>query len=502
MMRALSGRDWEGVVNRTVVVLGLSRLTLGLLCCTAGCHSKYPAESLSRPAAGNAIAYSHSNAVALPAISALDTTGSGITETELRPERIEIEWWHEWDRSQRAFCPGQVSGSKTLPPTPGTHGEMCWAASFQGRLELGRHELVAPPDFYAAVVTCFERDGSPRWVDHWVISEDNSPRLDGLSGNGTGQLALLLDSSIPARVRLYDAQGRIERRFTFRSGRDRREDVGSLLMLDGGGLILGLIGRLGAIRSLAQIWTTPLPDSWAGGAWLSPTTGGSVVATYYAQDVEGFERFLKPAVVAKFSPAGKLLWRSPVGEVRVTDVAIGPDDSAVVVGAFYRPFPLGPLRVQTRYEEALFIASYNRDGKLSWLKTIDVTRTIASLQFAIDRRGMMSLLLSFSGTLELEPPLSTPGEKPELWLIRMDRWGRVTLTWSIETTWQSYGTVAVDSTGALWLQLHGLSPDFSPAGPVTLHRYEPGAPARNGERPPRCALAKARFFPETERNSQ
>lgn len=408
--------------------------------------------------------------------------------TEARVEHLEVQWWQEWERRHKPFCPGWV-GSARLAMALGAAGSMCWGASFRGRIEIGERQLVAPSGTLSALVTCTSEDGSTDLIDHWTISEETSPGLYDLAGDGSGRLLALLDDRTPARVRLYDARGRVERELS--GGAGREDMVWRARLLPKGGVLLRLSRSLVALAPSAERWTVPLPA--LGADWVAITPSGAIYATYSVPEYIGY-----PAVLARFSRSGEIEWQTVLdgltledsGQLAVTSVALAADDSVVLVGTFRRPLRFGARTVRPRYASAAYVARVETDGAPNWFRSIDAEQDAFPLSVAVDQAGMISVLVGYRGRLEVEPaPPETDSDG--LALLRFDSRGEPTLAWGIPATPMRTGSISVDARGDLWFQLRGVSLDAALGGAGTAQAYDPRSTTATPPDPWRCMLMKA-----------
>ena len=418
---------------------------------------------------------------------AAQTAGGVDTSPSPTQERFEVVWWQEWDNRRATFCPGLVV-SLPVAPVPGPSHSGCWAASFDGRVSVGGRWLEATTGHTAALVVCERQDGSLAWSDQWVSSADSSPGLYGLAADTKGRLLVLQDDAVPARIRVYDSRGAIERGFRYGAPTDEVKLVRSAL-LTRDTVLLSVDDQLISLEQGQEAWRAELSGA-LGGARVKLASDGSSYAVYATRDAPEY-----PTVISKSSPSGRRLWQKTLGQVDVADVAVGQHDSLIVAGRYLRPWQFGTQRLRPRHEQALFVAAYTADGQTCWLRTADATDAVKPLSVAVDHHGRVSVLVWFRGELDLAPnhPEATHGG---LAAIRLDQHGATTMTHYLGASKWGYSRLAVDSRGDLLLQLVGLDAT-DPLAPATRQAYEPERPRTSPHRPTRCALARARIVVES-----
>lgn len=402
-------------------------------------------------------------------------------------ERLTVQWWQEWERDHGAFCPGRAQGER-LGLVQGIGSSMCWGASFRGRVELGLGVLETTPGTTSSLVTCTRADGSTSFANSWSSSQETDPGLFSLSGDGSGRLLALLDDRVPARVRLFDAAGRVEREVRVGAGYEAWGTVSFARLVTGSDVLLGLQQGLVVTSGKAR-WATPLADA-VGGAWVATTaTGAATVAAYYQRDRER-----QRAVLTSFSHRGGLQWRALLGALTITDLAPEADHGAVLVGTFRGALSVGARELRSRYGSAAFVARMGAGGEIIWVEVLDAPEGARPLSVAVDRAGMISVLVAHRDQLELKATvLRTPGDT--LTLLRFGPHGDSTLGWSIEATPTASGSIGVDALGGVWLELQGLSLHATLGGTRRSYDYDPRGASVNPAYPSRCVLAKAAAVP-------
>jgi hypothetical protein len=109
------------------------------------------------------------------------------------------------------------------------------------------------------------------------------------------------------------------------------------------------------------------------------------------------------AFVAKYDPAGKLLWIRTAGGAGYDyghAIAIDPQGNAVVAGAVYGNASFGDVAIENPAGGHLFVAKYDPAGKLLWVKTTSGKTSGSGHGVAVDGRGFIYVGGSASGVGE------------------------------------------------------------------------------------------------------
>jgi hypothetical protein len=140
-----------------------------------------------------------------------------------------------------------------------------------------------------------------------------------------------------------------------------------------------------------------------GGNVPSPTTDldpGAGTSAVTATSNTGF--------VSKFDATGTFLWSRVWGTTthgEVYGVAVGPDDSVVVLGLFQGTIDLDPtagtdLRSAPPWQNSGFLVKLSKDGDYLWAR---VTTMEAFGDLAVGKDGSVVYVDGFSGTVDLDP---------------------------------------------------------------------------------------------------
>lgn len=204
-----------------------------------------------------------------------------------------------------------------------------------------------------------------------------------------------------------------------------------------------------------------------GGDITSPTADldpGAGTFPVTATSVTGF--------VSKFDSAGGFLWARTWGTTvhgEVYDVAVGPDDSVLVLGLFEGTIDLDPtagtdMRTGPGAHPG-FIVKLSKDGDYVWGR---VTTMEAFGKFAVGKDGSVVYVDGFAGMVDLDPTAGVDnrqGQAAYVTKLASDgsyAWSRV-FTGAIGAL-----NVAIDDDGSVAVVGEfGITTTFDPAGTVT-----------------------------------
>lgn len=167
---------------------------------------------------------------------------------------------------------------------------------------------------------------------------------------------------------------------------------------------------------------------------------------------------ISDAFLAKFTPAGVLVWVQPLGGINTDQgdaVAIDPSGNVIVAGRFSRSTVIGSIPLTGTYTTLSnhFLAKFSADGQVLWAKSADGL----SSRVAVDRAGNIFVSGLFSKTAKIGPVTLTATNAYNVSLTRYDADGNV--VWSrstggnnasIASLSQSIG-IATDGPGNVYL---------------------------------------------------
>ncbi|WP_339728357.1 SBBP repeat-containing protein [uncultured Gimesia sp.] len=175
--------------------------------------------------------------------------------------------------------------------------------------------------------------------------------------------------------------------------------------------------------------------------------------------------------IAKYDPAGKLLWAHSAGGAGYDyghGIAVTPEGDCYVAGSFAGEVTFGDSQSKNKQGRSLFVAKYDTDGKVLWSKLAGDGRSQSGHQIAVDQTGNCYVCGFITGLVELDGQMvGTNTKVQDIALIKLSPTGK--LVWSTNSGGQANGLstgVAVDAQGNCYLT--GMFKNEAKFGKVTL----------------------------------
>ncbi len=131
-------------------------------------------------------------------------------------------------------------------------------------------------------------------------------------------------------------------------------------------------------------------------------TGNLVVTGYYHAKIQ-FEETLNPEItsferpgsaffIAKYTPAGNLLWAKSVGKsgggsLYPCDIKLDPNDNIFITGSFEGTQDFGGTTLQTNGDQDVFTAKFDNAGNIQWARSFGSTSTENSNALVLDKNN-------------------------------------------------------------------------------------------------------------------
>mgnify|MGYP006282285523 CR=1 FL=1 len=200
-------------------------------------------------------------------------------------------------------------------------------------------------------------------------------------------------------------------------------------------LLLAIVFLIAGHSSHAQEISSFVSESGFGSTLLDSgvdiaydSDGNIVIYGFFDEEVDfdpnGSGTIIDPLgspdlFLAKYSAAGELIWVANIGRIALIDgvvngqMAIDSDDNIVITGGFTSTVnfnPLGePVTQTAEGGEDAFVAKYNSQGELFWVKKIGGNSTDVSTSLDIRFDNAIGLGFRFSGNVDVDP-----GENEEI----------------------------------------------------------------------------------------
>jgi hypothetical protein len=161
------------------------------------------------------------------------------------------------------------------------------------------------------------------------------------------------------------------------------------------------------------------------------------------------------AFVAKYSPAGKLLWaRAGDGSGRTIAYAVSVDmkDNVLIAGFFTRAVQFTGTRLESTGARDAFLVKYQADGTLAWADVFGGPGNDAIRALASDGRGNIFITGSFQGDLTIGAENLTSAGDRDVFIAELETDGKPVWARSvggIETD-NGYG-IATDGHGGVYV---------------------------------------------------
>jgi hypothetical protein len=173
---------------------------------------------------------------------------------------------------------------------------------------------------------------------------------------------------------------------------------------------------------------------------------GNVFTTGYTRGKLGAQQFGgDDAWVAKYSPAGKVLWKKQLGTTgddQSFDVAVDRQGNGYATG-----YTEGKLGNQKFGGDDAWVAKYSPAGKVLWKKQLGTTGDDSSLSIATDSRGNAYLAGVTDGKLG-----DQQYGKTDAWLAKYGPAGKILWKKQLGTAFDESATnITVDSSGFVYL---------------------------------------------------
>tara|TARA_R110002111_G_C6008015_1_gene374372 strand:- start:12114 stop:13529 length:1416 start_codon:yes stop_codon:yes gene_type:complete len=175
--------------------------------------------------------------------------------------------------------------------------------------------------------------------------------------------------------------------------------------------------------------------------------------------------------IAKYDPAGKLLWAETAGGAGYDyghGIAVTPEGDCYVAGTFSGKVTFGDSQSKSQQGRALVVARYDTNGKILWSQFAENGRSHSGNQIAVDKAGNCYVCGSITGLVELDgQKAGTDSKVQDIFLAKLSPTGK--LVWSANSGGQASGLstgVAVDQRGNCYLT--GMFKNEAKFGETTL----------------------------------
>ncbi|MFK7779277.1 MAG: SBBP repeat-containing protein [Gimesia sp.] len=175
--------------------------------------------------------------------------------------------------------------------------------------------------------------------------------------------------------------------------------------------------------------------------------------------------------IAKYDPAGKLLWAETAGGTGYDyghGIAVTPEGTCYVAGTFSGAVTFGDSQSKNK-GRSMFVAKYDTDGKILWSHLGGNGGSQSGHQIAVDNKGNCYLCGLITGVIELAGlQVGTETKQPDIFLAKFSQTGK--LIWSANSGGNANGLstgVAVDKSGNCYLT--GMFKNEAKFGKATLN---------------------------------
>jgi len=108
--------------------------------------------------------------------------------------------------------------------------------------------------------------------------------------------------------------------------------------------------------------------------------------------------------IAKFDPAGEMLWAIQEGGTSsdaITSVSFDPNGNFVTAGSFYYDIQLGDTTLVSDFSTGVFVAKYNENAELNWARTFKGTYLSIEIYAACDHENNIYVSGNFSESITI-----------------------------------------------------------------------------------------------------
>jgi hypothetical protein len=153
--------------------------------------------------------------------------------------------------------------------------------------------------------------------------------------------------------------------------------------------------------SASLIESESIAADWTGTTFITGTFMGS--ATFGSTTLSGFgdEDFF----LASYDSTGTLLWAKQGGGIDGDGgggVTIGLDRRVYVTGGFEDNVTFDTISLSSNADEEVFIACFERDGKIVWLERAPANNSVDAEAIAINRYGQLAITGKMEGAITFD----------------------------------------------------------------------------------------------------
>jgi outer membrane protein assembly factor BamB len=188
--------------------------------------------------------------------------------------------------------------------------------------------------------------------------------------------------------------------------------------------------------------------------------GGPVIAGYFSRTITLGNDTLSSKVdggglVASLDERGAVRWARALtddaGRLSVSSVAVGPDDTVLVLGS-YRPPPAQELFPNPPFQEGFFLAKLDEGGRELWRRQVGGAQIAMARGMALDAQGNASVVVAGAGgTIDFSGVIVEPSERNHLLLARFDGNGRLLWVKGVsESNLENIEALAAGPEGAVY----------------------------------------------------
>ncbi len=158
----------------------------------------------------------------------------------------------------------------------------------------------------------------------------------------------------------------------------------------------------------------------AGNAYVTGVFSGEVAFGSEHLRAGGAENLF----LMKLSPRGEVVWAGGItgpGLGHGCEIEVTSDGHAILSGDVMGELTIGSTTIRSTGRRDTFVACFDREGHLDWVKPIRAQATAANFAVALDPSGRITVVGSYAGTLECDGRRLAPNTRMESFIITLDK---------------------------------------------------------------------------------
>lgn len=157
-----------------------------------------------------------------------------------------------------------------------------------------------------------------------------------------------------------------------------------------------------------------------GNAYVTGVFSGEVVFGREHLRAGGAENLF----LMKLSPRGEVIWARGMtgpGLGHGCEIEVTSDGHAILSGDVMGELTIGSATIRSIGRRDTFVACFDREGHLDWVKLIRAQATAANFAVALGSSGRVTVAGSYAGALECDGQRLSPSERMESFIVTLDK---------------------------------------------------------------------------------